>query len=246
MNSGGSSVVFGTNEMSLDVYNLDWDVTVGVSHTAVEDDRVGGLRDWAQNAGQRFQQHMDYLCFDALNKGDVANSAYGVGYDKQPLFSASHVDPQASFQTAQSNLLTTALDMNNYEALQIAASNLRDDRGQPTGLSYPILIVPPSLQRVASQITGNDWVFSTPNREINPYAAMTRLLVAPGGYLDTTAWYAVSDDLSSKPIILQIRQMPKLLTWDDYSDGAGVRYYKWVARYNVAYGNWRTVFQGNT
>ena len=91
---------------ALIVYNEGWDIPIGIYHTAIEDNRVGSLENWAMSAGSRFEQHKDYLAFDALNSG--AGTTYGNGYDGFPLFSASHVDPGAQYQTAQSNLLATA------------------------------------------------------------------------------------------------------------------------------------------
>ena len=88
----------------------------------------------------------------------------------------------------------------------------------------------------------------TGNRDANPYAGNTRILIAPGGYLDSTAWFAVDDSLAmSKPINLQIRKQPTLETFDDLTAGdGGVRYFKYHARYTVFYGDWRLCLQGNT
>jgi phage major head subunit gpT-like protein len=71
--------------------------------------------------------------------------------------------------------------------------------------------------------------------------------VAPGGWLDTTAWFVVDPNDLVKPLILQNRKEPELsLVDDEFAGDGGVRYFIWKARYTVAYGSWRHCFQGNS
>ena len=205
------------------------------------DDSVGGLRDWAMQAGQQFERHYDQLCFAALNSG--VSTAYGKTYDGLSLFNAAHVDKGARYQIAQDNALTLALSVDNFETAKITAGAFKDGQGNNTGFSYNTLVVSDSLERIGSQIALNTNVYDTANRELNPYAG-TKLVVAPGGYLDSTAWYLTAGDMLVKPIILQKRQKPMLKVWED--NHAGVIWFKWTARYNVGYADWRTVVQGNS
>jgi len=243
-NEGQAITVLGGNERSLFVENVDWDVPIGIYHNAINDNRVGGLEAWAQSAGSRFEQHKDYLCFDALNSG--AGTTYGNSYDRVTFFNASHIDPGGEYQTAQSNVNTSALSLTNFKTVWIAASKFLDDRGQPASLDHSLLIFPPDLIDEASQIINNREKEGTGNRDVNPFAGGIRGLRAPGGWLDTTAWFLVDDRMPQKPLILQVRESPQLVFWDDHTQGSGVRYYKWNARYNVAYGDWRLCVQGNS
>lgn len=244
LTEGGPITVLGGNERAVTVWNNDWQIPIGIYHNAIEDNRVGGLEEWARSAGQRFDQHMDYLCFNALNAG--ATTTYGNSYDGVTFFNASHADHNAEYTTAQSNVNTSALSLDNFETVYIAASKYLDDRGQPTGLIPDLLIVPTDLKRTGVQITGNSEAYDTGNREINPYAGGIKLLVAPGGWLDSTAWFVGVSGMVEKPITLQIRQQPQLAFWDDHTQGNGIRYYKWVSRYAVSYGDWRLMTQGQT
>lgn len=244
MGGGSNVVVWGGAESAQLIYNLDWDVTIGIEHNAINDDRIGGLEQWARNAGQRFQQHMDYLCFQALNAGDA--STYGLAYDGQNFFSNSHADPGAEYTTAQDNLYALALSLDNFETVKVAGANFKDDRGQPAGYNHRLLIVPPELERTAAQIVTNREAYDTSNREINPYAGSVRGITAPGGYLDSTAWVLIDDSQVSKPITLQVRERPQLVWWDDQEHTPAVRYYKWISRYNVGYGDWRLALMGNS
>lgn len=245
ISESGPIQVMGTEERAHIIYNRDWYVAIGIYHSAINDNRAGSLETWARNAAVRFQQHMDFLAFDALNKGETTTD-YGKVYDGLSLFNDSHVDRGAEYTTAQDNKYALPLTLDNFETAKIAASKYRDSRGQSVGLNHRLLIVPPELERTAAQITRNDAVYNTANREMNPYAGTTRYVVAPGGWLDSTAWYLVDDSMPEKPVVFQMRQQPMLETWDDHTQGSGIRYFKWLARYTVAYGDWRLIVQGNT
>lgn len=236
--------VRGTHEVSLTITNKDYEITIGISHNAINDDRVGNLDTWARQAGRNFEKHMDKLCFLALNGGD--GSTYGLCYDGLNLFSNSHVDSGAEYTTVQNNLYGVALSIDNFETVRVAGKNFKDGRGEYVMYDHNLLICAPALERVAKNITGNSEAYDTANREMNPYAGQIRgPMVSP--WLDSTAWFIVAQDEIVKPIILQIRQQPVFSFWDDEKLGeGGVRYYKFHGRYNVGVGDWRTAIMGNS
>jgi hypothetical protein len=243
LHEGGPIVVIGGNDRGVVVYNQDWNVPIGIYHNAINDNRVGGLEEWARNAGARFEQHMDYLCFSALNDGE--GTTWGRCYDGLSLFNNSHVDPGAEYQTTQDNRYAVALSLDNFETVRVAAGGFLDDRGVPMGLEYDLLIHSLNLARTAAQITDNREDYGTGNRAMNPYVGSVRRLEAPGGWLDSTAWMLAASQ--APPVILQVRERPQLVFWDEYTQTAsGIRYYSWTARYAIAYGDWRGVIMGNT
>ena len=73
---------------------VDFEIAIGLTHNAINDDRTGKLMEWARGAGQNFQKHMDFLAFDALEKGD--GTTYGVCYDGSDFFDNDHADPGAA------------------------------------------------------------------------------------------------------------------------------------------------------
>lgn len=243
--AGQNVQILGGQERSVMVYPVDWEVTVGVTHNAIDDDQVGDLEAWARSAAVQFQKHRDYLAFSALNAGDAAT--YGIVYDGLYLFSNSHADPGAEYSTVQDNLYGLTLSLDNFRTVKIAASKFLDDRGIPVGLNHRLLIVPPDLEYEAAQIANNRDAYDTANREMNPYAGNVRFMVAPGGWLDATSWYLLDDTAPVKPINLVNRKEPQLAIWDVEENGdGGTRYYKWHARYNVFYGDWRVAIMGNS
>lgn len=245
-NSGEQITVIGGEEKSLIIYNVDWEIAVGVTHNAIDDDKAGDLEAWARGASVNFEKHKDFMSFDALNAGELTTS-YGAGYDGLSFFNDSHIDPGAEYQTAQDNKFALALSIDNFETVSVAASGFLDGRGKPVGFNHNLLIVPKALERTAAQITMNKEDAGTTDRKLNPYAGSVRHLVAPSGWLDSTFWAVIDPTQQQKPINLQLRKPPALTIWDVESAGdGGTRYFKFHSRYTVFYGDWRLAALGNT
>ena len=246
IDEGGQVTSVDGEERGLIVRNVDWEIVIPIYHNAINDQRTKSLEVWARGAAQSFEKHKDFLAFDALNKGE-ATTTYGAGYDALAYFSGSHVDPGAEYVTTQDNQFASALSMDNYETVRVAASKFKDSRGQPLGLQHNLLVVASDLERTGGQIASNRLEFGTGNNDINIYQGATRLLVAPGGWLDTTEWFVIDDSMVAKPLNMQIRQAPELVVWDDeFAGSGGIRYFKWHARYAISYGDWRLAAMGNT
>jgi hypothetical protein len=246
MNAGQQIQIIGGEEQALVVYNLDFEIAIGITHNAIDDDRAGDLETWARTAAINFEKFKDWQAFNALNVG-AATTWLGPCYDGLSLFNNAHIDPNAEYQTGQDNLFTLALSYANFNTVRIAGSKFMDSRGRTIGLSHSLLIYPPDLADEAAQIIKNPQKPGTGNRDVNAYAGRTEGLEAPGGWLDTTAWFLVDPSMPVKPLNLQIRKNAELVIWDDESAGdGGVRYYKWHARGNIFPGDWRLIVQGNT
>jgi len=245
LHEGGPVQIFGGEEQGMLVYPADWEITIGVTQNALDDDQTGELETWAKSAAPRFEQHKDYLAFAALNAGDA--TTYGIAYDGLNFYSNSHLDPGAEYQTVQDNLNGSTLSLDNFDTVKVQAAKFMDSRGKPMGLNHNLLIVPPDLERTASQITMNREAYDTANREMNPYAGSVKLLVAPGGWMDTTAWVLIDPNQLAKPLGIVIRKPPAPVIWYDYSTGGGGTWYiKLHARYNIFYQDWRLAVMGNS
>ena len=246
MSMGRQITILGGEEKNLVVYNQDWEVTIGIEHNAINDDRAGDLEDWAKTTAVNYEKHKDYLAFNALNNA-AATTVLSAGYDKVALLSPSHVDPGAEYQTAQDNDYALALSMSNLLTVKIAASKFLDGRGHPLGLNHSLLIHPSDLMYEAAQILRNAENYETGNRATNPFNGRLSGLEAPGAYLDSTAWFLVDPTMPQKPLYLQERQAPQLTIWDvNDAPGGGVRFYKWHSRYTIFPGDWRLIVGGNS
>lgn len=232
-------------EKKLTVTPLDWDITVWISHNAIKDDQTKTLERKVRGAGMNFQKHIAQQAFKALNDGDAITN-FGAGYDSLSFYNDSHVDKGAAYSTAQDNKYGLTLNLDNFETVRVAATKTRDDQGEFSGFDYDLLVVSPELERVAANICNNKDAYDTANREMNPYAGKLRYIVSPK--LDSTAWILTASNAGIKPIIVAMRESPNLqAAWFDPNAKDGGRYYfKFYARYNHFYGDWRTAYMGNS
>jgi phage major head subunit gpT-like protein len=231
-------------EKSMTIKPRDWSLLVWISRNAVSDDQTGTLERKVKSAGDNFQRHINQRVFSRLNAGDVAGN---LSYDGQIFFSAAHVDKGAAYQTAQTNLGgALALTLDNFETVYVAAQSLMDDQGQTTDYVYDTLIVPPAYERIASQITGNNMAYDTANREGNPYAG--RILPLVNNQLDSTAWILSASGESVKPMIVAMREAPHLQDYwfDPMADDGGRYCFKFFARYEIHFADWRTAILGHS
>lgn len=231
-------------EKTLTVKPIDWELTTWISYNAVQDDQTNTLNARVKGAGRNFQKHMNNLVFQTLNAGDA--STYGICYDGQVFYYASHADKGAHYSTAQSNVNALALSLDNFTTVNVNAMKYRDDQGEFVNYAGDLLVVPPELEYTAHQICNNPTAYDTANREANPYSGRKNYITSP--QLDTTAWFLIDSQEETKPLIVVIREQPYLQdSWFDPKAQDGGRYYfKFYARYNVYYGDWRLCTMGNT
>ena len=242
--SKGQNQVQDFTEKALAVTAKDWEITVGISHNAIQDDLTGTLNSKVRGAGEGFQGWINQEVFQALNDGDTIN--YGLAYDGLDFFSASHFDKGADYQTVQSNLSNLALSLDNFSTVKVASNKFKNDRGKAVRYNHNLLVVSPELEYTAGQICINTEAYDTANREKNPYAGNTRYLVAPE--FDSTAWALVAANQSLKPILIGEREAPNLnAAWfDPKAAEGGIYYFKFYARYVFFYSDWRLAHLGKS
>lgn len=234
----------GMIEKSISIEPEDWEIIVWISQNAIDDDRTGTLERKVRAAGANFPRHINKRVFEVLNGGD--GTAYGLCYDGQEFFDSDHVDDGADYQVEQDNEYALALSMDNFETVLVAAQQFVNDQGVYTEYQYDLLVVPPALERTAAQICANEWAYDTANRERNPYDGRVQYITTP--YYDATAWHLIASNEGIKPILVAMRKMPALQdAWfDPLQPDGGRHYFKYFARYEMYYGDWRLAVQGNT
>ena len=231
-------------EKSLAVAPVDWELPVTIEGNAIKDDQTGKLLGRVRSAGSNFQRHIAQTAFAALNDGDGTN--YGTGYDGLNFYSNSHLDKGAAYVTLQDNLDSLALSMTNFETVRVKAKLAKDDQGEFTDYNYDLLVVDPTNERLAFQITSNPEDANTADRARNPYNGRLNAIVSPK--LDTGAWLLVASNETIKPVLIVMREMPHLEdAWKDpEAPHGGIYYFNFTARYQFYYGDWRTAFMGHS
>ena len=232
-------------EKTIQVQAKEWNISVWISDGAVKDDQTGSLETKVRSAGDNFQKHINKRVFQVLNAGD--SQTYGPAYDGQDFFDSDHADIGAAYNTAQDNENALALSLDNFNTVWTAAQSFRDDQGEFTEYGYDLLVCNPSLFVTARNITANMEAMDTANREMNPFSGLLKPPVT-SAHLDTTAWYLIASSEQHKPLIVAMREQPHLQhAWfDPQQPDGGRHYFKFYARYEVFYGDWRLAQQGNT
>ena len=222
----------------------DWDITVGISYNDVSDDQTGSLERKVRAAGANFQKHINSRVFTVLNAGD--SQTYGACYDGQDFFDSDHADVGATYTTSQDNEGALTLSLDNFTTSRIAAMKFVDDQGAYTEYTYDLLVVPPDLGHIAAQICNNPQSYDTANREMNPYSGRLSYIEAP--QLDTTAAILIASNEVVKPLLVGIREQPTLQSswFDPNTANGGMYFFKFYARYEVHYGDYRLAYQINT
>jgi len=156
----------------------------------------------------------------------VLNNGFTSGYnggDGQPLFSASH--PLVSGGT-NSNIPSTPADLNetSLEAAVIQIAAWTDERGLLIAAKPKKLVVPPSLQFVATRLLETELRVGTTDNDIN---ALKNNGSIPEGYAinhfltDTNAWFLTTDVPNGMKHFVRI---PLQNSMDGDFDTGNVRY----------------------
>ena len=159
---------------------------------------------------------------NVLNNGFTNTAAY-YGGDGVPLFSASHPLVNGG---VNSNIPTTAADLNetSLEAAVIQIAAWTDERGLLIAAKPRKLIVPPSLQFVATRLLETELRVGTNDNDVN---ALKNNGSIPEGYTinhfltDTNAWFLTTDVPNGMKHFVR---MPLANSMDGDFDTGNVRY----------------------
>jgi phage major head subunit gpT-like protein len=244
VNSASGYTVQDMIERTKVVTPTDWDITVWLSYNAMKDDQTGALDRKVRQAGQNFQKHINKRVFQVLDAGD--SQTYGACYDGQDFFDNDHVDKGAAYQTNQDNEGALALSLDNFETTLIACQAFVDDQGDYCEYNYDLMVIPPAVAYTASQICNNTRAYDTQAQEANPYSGQFTYVTSP--YIASAAWFLIASNETVKPLILAMREQPNLQdSWFDPKAPDGGRFYfKFFARYEVHYGDWRLAYMGHS
>ena len=172
-------------------------IALGFSLTeeAIEDNLYDSLSARYTKALARAMAYTKQVKAAAVLNNGFTNSAVYYGGDGVPLFSASH--PLITGGT-NSNIPSTAADLNetSLEAAVIQISLWTDERGLLIASKPKKLVVPPSLQFVATRLLETELRVGTADNDIN--AIKNNGSVSEGYCVnhfltDTNAWFLTTD-----------------------------------------------------
>jgi hypothetical protein len=191
----GSAIEFDNAQEAWTARYTHETIAMGFSITeeAIEDNLYDSLSSRYTKALARAMAYTKQVkASDILNNAFAAGSTYG---DGQTLCSTAH--PLVSGGN-NSNRPTVAADLNetSLEAAIIQVAGYTDERGLLIAAKPKKLIIPPSLQFVATRLLETEGRVGTADNDIN---AIMNNGAVPGGYAvnhyltDTDAWFMMTD-----------------------------------------------------
>jgi hypothetical protein len=172
-------------------------IALGFSLTeeAIEDNLYDSLSARYTKALARAMAYTKQVKAAAVLNNGFTNSAQYYGGDGVPLFSASH--PLVSGGT-NSNIPSTPADLNetSLEAAVIQIAQWTDERGLLIAAKPKKLVVPPSLQFVATRLLETELRVGTTDNDINALknnGSISEGYTVNNFLTDTNAWFLCTD-----------------------------------------------------
>jgi len=206
---------------SRSVTNLDWELTESIPRNKFLDDKLGLYSNIAKNMGWQARKLHDQQLATLIQAGITT-----VGFDNVNFFSVSHLtDIDNAASAAQSNLLSLALTPSNFSAARAKMRSWNGRDGQPLGSRGSLLVVPPSLEEAAVNITAGDMIApalfggqTQVGGQTNTLKGSAKVLVIDELESEPTAWYLLDDSGLIKPFVVQERQAANFVYLNNPTD----------------------------
>lgn len=223
-------------EKSFELVNKKYQAAVEVRREHIEDDILG------MYTGSRFPQLGEAAAKlpDQLLR-DTLQSASGAGptaFDGTALFSNSRDYGGGTID----NLDTGALTADNINTFWSTGASWKDADGEPLGVMFTHLVVPPQLRRAALEVVdATTRVVGSTNTTTNIDNVMQGWLdvvVMPELANDPGVYYLMDLSGSMKPLIFQERTKPELTSMQDLNNPVvfAQDVFSWGVRYRCVMG----------
>lgn len=197
-------------------------------------------------AGITFQNMGDSAAVKReVDAASIFNNAFSnsyLGADGVRLCSDSHPNSPAKAGSTQDNNGTLDLTKANVATVREAMMAYTDDTGNKVAVTPDMLLVPPSLEDEAIEITASALDPVTANNTVNPQFG--RFRVVTWHYLtDSNAWFMIDSNLMKRSLFwfnrVPVSIVPKV---EDKTLVAN-----WIARmrYSFGWADWRWVYGNN-
>lgn len=215
------------------IKNKDFELTVGIDRNAIEDDKIGLYNTSVEMLGHSAAMHPDKLVFELLKKGFTERC-----FDGAVFFSDEHEIGEKKV----SNKGTAKLSLDAYIAARSGMMSLTNSKGEPLNLIPNRLVVPPTLEKAAMDITEADFI----NGTRNTMKGTAKPLVVPQLAGSDTAWFLMCTTMPIKPLIYQQRKKPKFVSKTNETDDNVFMSKRFIygvdSRGNAGFGFWQMAY----
>ena len=232
-----------------DIRNYELAQGIQVERRLVDDDQYNQINQRASNMADAFQTTRET---DAANifinaftdSGTNRMGASTNGADGVALLSTAHPHSPANTNNTQSNEGTLALTIDNLDTTRQAMRNFTDDKDQLLGVNPDMLLVPPELERQATQLVAERAIYEpgSAQYDVNMFAGRFRPVVW-NRLTDSNAWFLIDSTLMKQHLIWQNRITPEFAEAEDF-DGLTAKFRGYM-RYGIGWTDWRWIYGQN-
>lgn len=187
------------------IRNKDFANAIRLKRNDIVNDRIGVIGTQIDDLAQKAGLHYGDLTVQALVAGFILDGDFGNAYDGKAFFAVDHEDEA---EGAQSNLTAAALSQVTYDAARVVMQSLFDIAGDPLGILPNFLIIGPSNERLALEITQSNVIAGPAGESItNVFRGTASVIISPRLIgADAGLWFLADLSRAVRPLILQIRE----------------------------------------
>jgi hypothetical protein len=232
-----------------DIRNYEFAMGIQVERRLVDDDQYNQIRRRAGSMADSFNTTIETDAANVFINGftDSGSNRMGAsvaGSDSVGLLSAAHPHSPANSNTTQANEGTLALTIDSLDTTRQAMRNFTDDAGQLLGVNPDMLLVPPELERDATQLVSERAIYEpgSAQYDVNMFSGRFRPVVWDR-LTDSNAWFLIDSTLMKQHLIWQWRIRPEFSEAEDF-DGLTAKFRGYM-RYGIGWTDWRWIYGQN-
>ena len=232
-----------------DIRNYEFAMGTQVERRLVDDDQYNQISRRASNMADSFNVTVETDAANVFINGftDSGTNRMGAstnGADGVALLSAAHPYSPANTGNTQANEGTLALTIDNLDTTRQAMRSFVDDSGLMLGVNPDMLLVPPELERTATQLVSERAIYEpgSAQYDLNIFSGRFRPVVWDR-LTDSNAWFLIDSTLMKQHLIWQWRIRPEFAQADDF-DGLTAKYRGYM-RYGIGWTDWKWIYGHN-
>ena len=232
-----------------DIRNYEFAMGMSVERRLVDDDQYNQINRRASNMSDSFNNTIETDAANVFINGftDSGTNRMGAsvaGADGVGLLSTAHPYSPSNTGTTQANEGTLALTIDTLDTTRQAMRNFTDDKGLLLGVNPDMLLVPPELERNATQLISERAIYEpgSAQYDVNMFSGRFRPVVWDR-LTDSNAWFLIDSTLMKQHLIWQWRINPEFSQADDF-DGL-IAKFRGYMRYGIGWTDWRWVYGQN-
>ena len=228
------------------IVNKDFASGIRINKNDITDDRLGIVMPKIGMLAGKAGLHYGQLLVELLVAGFTIGDTYGSAYDGKAFFSATHQDGEDG--PIQSNTGTgIPLAKAPYFAARAQMWSLQDEHSDPLGIVPDMLVVGPSNEQIALEITEADIVSDGSGGGVTNVARRSAGVIISPRLIgaDANKWFLASLKQEVKPLILQVREpITSAFVGEDGLPHFTRKqlYFGAQGRHNVGYGLWQHIY----